>query len=172
MDDLWQPYRERELETLSIKADQLAVDFALGRIPHEQLINGTAAIRRARERMAQVRWLPGRPGRRMPTLFAIAEYWHQRGTFEVDLDGPHCFGCQTVAEYTRDGHRRARWNSARLARAHLYDRFRGGLDGPQNIVPLCGRCHDVMPMFLAQGKLHPIDWVLARADEVERPRAS
>lgn len=115
--------------------------------------------------------LPRRPRRHMPQIWTVASYWHKRGTFAVDLDDPHCFRCGFVARCKQDTSPRCRWNSAALVRAHLYDRWAGGLDGPQNIVPLCSRCHGIMPMFLARAELHPIDWVLD-GDEQRAARAS
>ena len=37
--------------------------------------------------------------------------------------------------------------AAELDRAHVIDRASGGLDGPQNLRPLCRRCHDAQPLF-------------------------
>lgn len=47
-----------------------------------------------------------------------------------------------------------------LDRAHLCDRSLNGLDGPQNLVPLCERCHKAMPSF-NDGHL-ALEWVFAR----------
>jgi hypothetical protein len=94
-------------------------------------------------------WLPPRPGRRMPTCWAIADYWADRDEFDVDLDEPHCFRCGKVAPSGEDDDIDLRWKRAGnyLARAHLVDRYPYGLDGCQNIVLLCGACHDDMPCF-------------------------
>lgn len=38
-------------------------------------------------------------------------------------------------------------SSGCLERAHLIDRSRDGLDGPQNLALLCASCHKMMPSF-------------------------
>lgn len=96
--------------------------------------------------------LKPRPPRKMPTMWAIVRYWTGRGPFgfsEEELAAPFCFGCGLEITGTSGRTPAARWESAagRLERAHLVDRFLGGLDGPQNIVPLCVMCHRVMPVF-------------------------
>ncbi len=96
--------------------------------------------------------LKPRPPRKMPTMWAIVRYWTGRGPFgftEDELAAPFCFGCGIEITGVPGRTPATRWESAsgRLERAHLVDRFLGGLDGPQNIVPLCVMCHRVMPVF-------------------------
>jgi hypothetical protein len=103
-------------------------------------------IKAAKAAVMRPEWLPDRPARRMPSLWRIVSYWADRGTFDVDLDEPHCFACGWYED--SDGATgKIRWgNSSRwLERAHLVARVCDGLDVPQNIVPLCGQCHRVMP---------------------------
>ena len=97
---------------------------------------------------------PDRPGRRMPKLWTIASYWAQRDDLPLmsakhGLERPHCFGCSYLVPCDLSAPLKERWNgsSPYLVRAHLADRCLGGLDAPQNIVPLCGPCHHYMPSF-------------------------
>lgn len=104
--------------------------------------------------------LPRRPWRRMPTLWELAAYWAPLGVFEVEVEDPHCFGCALVVDLF-PGEPSERWQAGRvlLDRAHLVDRAAGGLDGPQNVVPLCTRCHRAMPSFGAGRGPDAIEWV-------------
>lgn len=100
-----------------------------------------------------------RPDRKMPTLFACAEYWAERlqpeadrwprVRFDVALAEPFCFRCGWLAPVEEEGPTKTRWAKATpyLDRAHLIDRFQGGLDVVANIIPLCHLCHRVMGMF-------------------------
>jgi hypothetical protein len=102
---------------------------------------------------AQQERLPARPRRHMPSLRKIVDHWRETGTFDVE-DHPHCFACREQAPADN-------WTDARgwLERAHLIDRYLGGLDGPQNLVPLCGVCHGWQPIF--EPGAEAIAWVLA-----------
>lgn len=86
-----------------------------------------------------------RPPRRMPALKALAAY-HGMGS------DPHCFVCG----YGRGGD----WVSAGswLDRAHVIDRFLGGLDGPQNLRPLCRLCHNIQPVFEPGQEAEALTW--------------
>jgi 5-methylcytosine-specific restriction endonuclease McrA len=100
-------------------------EWAWGRITDDELDR----------RLAAAHLPPKRPARRMPTLRAIARHW--------DLgDHPACFRCGD--EPPVEG-----WGNAHgwLERAHLIDRWAGGLDLVTNIVPLCPRCHRRQPIF-------------------------
>ena|ERR1017187_845765 len=91
-----------------------------------------------------------RPDRKLPSLWTIAEYWSGRDVFDLTLPWPHCFSCFREAPCREEDSPRDRWNGASryLDRAHLVDRAFNGLDGPQNMVPLCRLCHRrMMPMF-------------------------
>jgi hypothetical protein len=165
--DWWEPARRRALAELDRRHDAVLQDFARPyhyypgqRIlsdaeMHEQVereskafIDGLRSIDAAREQIWKPGWKPARPERRMPTLWKLAEYWAARGTFDVLLDDPHCFGCrEDVSEFCHGETPKARWNSLSgyLERAHLVARVYDGLDAPQNIVPLCGPCHRLMP---------------------------
>lgn len=91
-----------------------------------------------------------------PTLPVVARYWWERGDMfpmdAADYATPHCFACCLIVPrraYAMTDTVSVRWDRASrwLDRAHLADRCRGGLDGPQNLVPLCLACHHRMPSF-------------------------
>jgi hypothetical protein len=108
-------------------------------------------------------WVPARPPRRLPPLWTIASYWAGRGEpFAVDLASPHCFACWAQPECTGSTPRQ-RWGRTRpaLERSHLVGRARDGLDGPQNLVPLCVFCNRMMPAFGIDRALDAIAWVQA-----------
>ncbi len=118
-------------------------------------------------------WLATRPGRRlMPSLQTVAEYWLQRdgSPFDDDPVGigkPHCIRCGFMHRWVIK--RGVYWPtpawdsaSAWLDRAHLVDRDLGGLDGPQNVVPLCLGCHKIMPSFGSEEGPEALWWVSDR----------
>ncbi|MET7671140.1 HNH endonuclease [Micromonospora luteifusca] len=91
----------------------------------------------------------------MPTLYGIVQYW--RGSYEevfpsleaayIGWGEPFCFRCGWLAPVDDTQATPAEtWNSARgwLDRAHLQDLALGGSNGPENLVPLCRQCHDIM----------------------------
>lgn len=115
---------------------------------YEQLKQLEKAINQAK---FQEDWLAFRPARKMPSAKKIAAYWEQRGTpFDVQSNQPCCFACKTRSD---------RWNN--FDRAHLVDRFLGGLDHEANLAMLCHTCHKIMPMFEVSDYQHAIDWVLS-----------
>jgi hypothetical protein len=119
-------------------------------------------IKGQREWVNRPDWMPRRPRRSVPTLWKLAEYWATRDVFEVHSADPHCFACQRSFDYDEAVSHRAKWNALNryLERAHLFDRWRGGLDGPQNVVPLCRVCHRLMPEFFHEGDhVEAILWV-------------
>ncbi|WP_280248783.1 HNH endonuclease [Nocardia abscessus] len=61
---------------------------------------------------------------------------------------PRCFRCGLRVEI---------WNQ--LDRAHLVDRFLGGLDHEPNLTMLCPLCHKIMPMFEPEQGAEAIAWV-------------
>lgn len=85
----------------------------------------------------------------MPPLWAVVIYWLQEREAPLGGDGriPHCFRCLRVSGYDPMDGFDGRWNNSGLERAHLVDRALGGLDGAQNLMPLCWPCHKVMPSF-------------------------
>lgn len=105
-----------------------------------------------------------RPERRMPSLWAIASYWTGgRDWFCIPLEYPQCFACQqTIPGIDQGLSLKDRWNSASgmLHRGHLVNRARDGLDGPQNLVPLCELCNMTMPIFSTPLPPGPVEWVL------------
>lgn len=109
-------------------------------------------------------WLPSRPGRRMPSLWKIVQHWAQKDTFAPHpIALPACFACCSRPPGNPDDTPEDAWNNALgyLERAHLVDRVRGGLDGPQNLAPLCHACHKVMPPFDVGEGAQAIEWVRA-----------
>ena len=131
-------YPEYELEQLLSRGDTLA-----GR------------LRRARDRLTDAvqtaeRLLAGgtvtRPSRRMPPMLKIANH-HGLG------ERPHCVGCGYLPPCET-------WIEAAsyLERAHIIDRWAGGLDGPQNLAPLCGPCHRGQPIFEPGDEEMAIHW--------------
>lgn len=107
-------------------------------------------------------WWPPRPPRRLPDLWAIVRYWAERDTFGDIREVPHCFGCgKIVAGISAGPAPEIRWNfaSGLLERAHLITRSKDGLDGPQNLVPLCPLCHKMMPFFDVGDEHAAIKWV-------------
>lgn len=88
-----------------------------------------------------------RPGRSLPPLEAIAGY-HDLGPV------PHCVRCGRVYEGT--------WRGAgqRLHRAHVIDRFLGGLDLEPNLLPLCVLCHTFQPSFGPGDEAAALSWFL------------
>ena len=167
--DWWQPARHRALAELSRERDRLANDFSWAHpdeTPREACERTVRALRRNRENRERVLspgWLPERPKRKMPSLRAIAQFWARREPFAGHgIDVPACFGCGWELPCPEDAALSQRWQMASryLERAHLVDHALGGLDGPQNIVPLCGDCHRVMPMFGIDQQDAAIAWVL------------
>lgn len=95
-------------------------------------------------------WLPDRPPRRMPPAHRVAAFWAaQDGPFIVDHSVPQCFRCGIYV---------SEWRV--LQRAHLVDRWAGGLDHEANLVMLCALCHRVMPVFLPGEDERARRWVL------------
>ncbi|WP_327038508.1 HNH endonuclease [Micromonospora maris] len=93
--------------------------------------------------------------RGMPTLYGIVQYW--RVGYEkvfpnlkasyIGWGEPFCFRCGWLAPVDdTQATLAAVWNSAQgwLDRAHLQDLALGGSNQPENLVPLCRQCHDIM----------------------------
>lgn len=78
-----------------------------------------------------------RPGRRMPRLRDCEAHW--------DVAPSTCIRCGAIA---------------RCERAHLIDRSLDGLDGVQNVVPLCVRCHKAMPAFFPGEEAKALSWLV------------
>jgi hypothetical protein len=102
--------------------------------------------------------LVGASRRGMPTLYGIVQYWRGRyGEVFPNLKAsyigwgePFCFRCGWLAPVDdTQATLAAVWNSARgwLDRAHLQDLALGGSNGPENLVPLCRQCHDIMDPY-------------------------
>lgn len=77
-----------------------------------------------------------RPGRRMPPLTACELHWNVPPSI--------CIRCVRLA---------------RCERAHVIDRSLDGLDAVQNLVPLCARCHKVMPSFAPGEESLALAWL-------------
>lgn len=150
--DEWKAARHDALTQLSRRLGREFKSDVL-RVPVHELVQTLRSAKWDAERLADPRWLSKRPGRRMPSVVVIARHWAGRHPFEdVSLDDPQCFGCRWSA---------TAWNSSNFERAHLVDRFLGGLDHAGNLVPLCSQCHRVMPMFEIDQGQDAIDWVRA-----------
>jgi hypothetical protein len=109
-------------------------------------------------------WVPERGPYRLPAKWAIASYWAGRDDwFDVDLEHPHCFACGLHGGHPEDEpDPAARWNLAgRLERGHIVNRARHGLDGVQNLVPLCGDCNHFMPVFSVEDDEEATAWIFA-----------
>ena len=146
--DWWEPARQRELAKL---ARRLAGD------PAHDADAYLVSVRAVQD----PGWIPRRPPAKLPSLWAVAVYWADRGTFAVDLDNPHCFACSAIARPQDSLAPAVRWNRSRgrLDRSHLVTRARGGLDGPQNLVPLCIPCNQLMPVFGIGQAAEAVRWV-------------
>lgn len=94
----------------------------------------------------------------MPSLYRVAEYWMSRYeavfpdlyAYYIGWGEPFCFRCSWLAPVDdTQGSLAAIWGSAGgwLERAHLHDWALGGSNEPENLVPLCRQCHDIMPEF-------------------------
>lgn len=129
--------------------------------PQSELLLELRQIKAEQDRILSPDWIPYRGDRSIPSLWTIARYWAQRGTFAIDLDNPHCLACGYSQEL--DGTPAERWKQAGrfLQRAHLIDRVRDGLDGPQNIIPLCGACHRAQPSYGVEQCDEVIAWIQA-----------
>jgi hypothetical protein len=95
----------------------------------------------------------------MPQLGRIAMFWLNgfgSGTCPEEIRNedwgePFCFRCYwqaPVPDANQAGGIEACWNLASgwLERAHLHDRFDGGSDAVENLMPLCVICHAHMPV--------------------------
>lgn len=82
--------------------------------------------------------MSSRPKRRMPSQTRILRYW--------GIEEPRCFRCLVP---TRG-----------LERAHLVDRWDGGLDGAQNIALLCQSCHAQMRVFRNGDGERALKWAM------------
>jgi len=143
----WAPARERERAALVRRAmaDE-RVDFTLSL----QWLNSPD-------------WVTVRRAPCLPTMWKIASYWAERADwFEVIIDRPHCFACGLHGGWPDDVTRpRDRWDlSDQLERGHLVNRARDGLDGAQNLVPLCHLCNKVMPIFDVEHGGDATAWVI------------
>jgi hypothetical protein len=144
--DWWESGRRRALADLELRQDRLNREMLWRGV--DEFINGLRSIDLCREMVWEPDWRPQRPARRMPTVWKLVEYWAARpDVFQVRPQIPHCFGCGDEVPYDEAATPKERWNGASgyFERAHLVARVYDGLDGPQNIVPLCGLCHRMMP---------------------------
>jgi hypothetical protein len=85
-----------------------------------------------------------RPPRKMPSLKKIAQHWNRD-----EEDCSCCWRCHVPC---------------RPERAHIIDRSSDGLDGPQNLWLLCGRCHANQPIFEAGDEWHATAYMLGVDD--------
>jgi hypothetical protein len=120
--------------------------------PIDELHDELDQIRQQLKTVAtQPNWMKPRPPRRMPRAESIARYWELRSeTFSVDASDPRCFACKTQVE---------KWSD--LDRAHIEDRFLGGLDHEANLAMICQPCHRLMPMFEPGTYQDSVGWILS-----------
>ena len=151
MTSIWEAAHERARKRAVAR---LRSDIAREEWPHcsdaltDCLLEEDARWRPKYEAIMAPGWIPKRGSRRMPKPWKIAIYWHQRGHPVAGIITlPYCYRCGYVFRFVPALSPEGRWNAAELERAHLVDRIRGGLDGPQNLMPLCHRCHKIMPSF-------------------------
>lgn len=114
-----------------------------------------------------------RPEARLPSRWAIASYWAGRDDwFDVVLARPHCFACGLHGGWPESvATPEERWNSSRrLERGHIVNRARFGLDGAQNLVPLCTGCNRLMPIFDYEHEDDATAWIIGggAVGELER----
>lgn len=118
--------------------------------------------------------------RRMPTLTAVADYWRAEGRADIFPElishfigwgEPFCFRCGwLVPEPPEAPDGMKVWRSATgwLERAHLHERFSGGFDAPENLVPLCNLCHRQMPQLIRH-RDDAITWINGRCADRTNP---
>lgn len=127
------------------------------------------SITRASQVLERTTWV-GNGGRRMPSLFQIAEFWKGNHASHLpdlltgrDLARPFCFRCGwRVPTWDTPMDDKAVWRYASgwLERAHLQDHSSGGPDTADNLVPLCTLCHRIMPEFpFAEDIPEALAWV-------------
>jgi hypothetical protein len=75
----------------------------------------------------------------MPTMKTLLDHW--------EMAEPYCRKCLVPQRL------------GVLERAHLIDHARGGLDGVQNLVPLCWDCHKRMPSFKNGDETEVLQWI-------------
>jgi hypothetical protein len=97
-------------------------------------------------------WVPERPQRpKLARIWDIVTYWEPQGVFPILIGEPACFACEIRVPLPPENEwgNQKRWDRASrwLERGHLVNRCRDGLDGVQNLVPLCHRCNKLMPIF-------------------------
>jgi hypothetical protein len=121
-------------------------------------------------------------------MFNIAKHWAKKqDDGEIDWFNnpmPHCVGCKWRCPFTNSkgelslfkemllhSHIDSLYNSIQnfkedwefsgtfLDRAHLVDHSLGGDASPENLVPLCKKCHKSMSMTMFQTKEEAIHWI-------------
>jgi 5-methylcytosine-specific restriction endonuclease McrA len=146
LDEPWQ-WRQARIDAVH------ALDQNVTKNVCNTTIDWPALVRQSKgqaEQIVRPEWLPARPPRRPPSAVKIATYWAERraGVFNVDVDDPACFRCGlSVSEW------------GRLERAHLVDRWCGGLDHEGNMAMLCCVCHKAMPWYDIDGVDGAIAWI-------------
>ena len=88
-----------------------------------------------------------RPKRTMPSWRTIANH---RGLLDARPACSHCGWASSDKTWATIG--------GRLERAHIIDRWAGGLDSPANLAPLCPPCHRSQPIFSPGDELLASEW--------------
>lgn len=124
-----------------------------------------------REKITAKTDIPGRKRPNLPHILEVAEFWVDRDDWPhyrantIGFGEPFCARCGWLVpiDDSRFATDKGAWGEASkrsyLERAHLIDRCYDGLDGVQNLVPLCWRCHDVMPSFKPGDEDAALSWV-------------
>jgi hypothetical protein len=152
-----EPHEWRERRRLALERLEEKLVDDLCNI-HMETSDAIRKYEAAKRRLLDPDWLPPRPPRRMPSAQKIAKYWQGRDTFPLASDRPRCWRCGHVVE---------KWNH--LDRAHLVDRFLGGLDHEPNLAMICILCHKLMPMFEPEHGQEAIAWVQHYDIKVDLP---
>lgn len=121
-------------------------------------------------------------------MFKIVEHWAQKqDKGEIDWFNnpmPHCVGCKWQCPFTSSKAElsfytaiklnacteslydsintfKDKWESSGtfLDKAHLFDHALGGEASPDNLVPLCRRCHQSMSRTMFESKEEAIRWI-------------
>ena len=161
MFDPWEKARAHALALLENEERRLLFRLSNADASANDVVARIEEMAAERALIERPMWMPKRK-RKSPSLASIAAYWATRYVFEMSPERPHCFAClRLVPDVDMAEAVAKRWNGSTsyLEKAHLVDHTNGGLDGPQNVVPLCSPCHSKMPGFDIGEGASAIIWV-------------
>jgi hypothetical protein len=146
-----EPFAENAIRdlrrVLGDEGDGLVMAWAEGRRGGSlrEVLDKQKTLKRELDRLLQG-GLAEREPRRVPSLAKVADHH--------GLDArPSCVRCGY--EPPVDSWREA---SGWLQRAHVIDRFAGGLDNAANLRPLCRMCHRMQPIFVPGDEDVALEW--------------